>query len=93
MRLDPRLTAAYNGRGAVRLELGQFDIAILDLNKAIETDSKYAVAYLNRGIALWLKRRSIEADKDFRSCLELNPQLRPLLESRKKEISHKFLDQ
>ena len=80
-------------RGIARTEQGRLSEALSDLNKAIGIDSGYALAYLNRGIVLWLQGKMAEADKDFHRCLELNPNLKQILEERRKEVAQKHTAQ
>jgi len=53
---------------------GEIDRAIVDFNRALELDQSLAAAYLNRGLALLLKGRDVEAQNDFERCLALEPQ-------------------
>ena len=61
---------------------GDFESAILDFGRALELNSKIAVAYMNRGLALLLLGRDVEAQQDFDQCLLLRPDLRSDLDSR-----------
>jgi tetratricopeptide (TPR) repeat protein len=49
IRLDPRSTTAYLGRGVARSRTGQFAEAIADATEAIRLDPRHAPAYRNRG--------------------------------------------
>ena len=49
IRLDPKLAVAYNSRGNVYYDEGDYDRAIADYNEAIRLDPKYAFAYNSRG--------------------------------------------
>jgi tetratricopeptide (TPR) repeat protein len=51
IQLDPSSALAYNTRGYVFLRTRQFDLAVGDFSKAINLNSAYANAYLNRGAA------------------------------------------
>ena len=62
------------------------DGAIPDFTKAIELDSKSALFYANRGMALLLKGKEAEAQRDFDHCLELSPSFKPGLERQIKAI-------
>lgn len=64
--LRPDYAEAYNNRGTLNGELGQYDAAITDLDKAIMLDPEDAEAYYNRGIVKFLIgiHRSASADSD-----------------------------
>ena len=49
LEINPNYTDALINRGLVYNELGEFDNSIKDYNKAIELDSKCALAFNNRG--------------------------------------------
>jgi tetratricopeptide (TPR) repeat protein len=73
IRLDPRSTAGYLGRGLVRSRNGQFAKAIADATEAIRLDPRHAPAYRNRGrdhaaAGAWLK-----AIADFTEAIRLEP--------------------
>ena len=55
---------------------GEIDRAIADFSRALELDRSLALVYLNRGLALMLKGRDVEAQGDFERCLALDPQLK-----------------
>jgi tetratricopeptide (TPR) repeat protein len=63
----------YNNRGIAYGEKGQYDQAILDLNKAIEINPRYDKAYNNRGIVYRLKGQYGQAISDFNKAVEINP--------------------
>jgi hypothetical protein len=44
---------------------------------------------MNRGIALEIKGKRVEANKDFQQCLEINSGLKQILEARRKEVAQK----
>ena len=72
IRLDPQLAEAYNNRGIVRYELGQFSAAIEDYSTAIRLKSNYADALNNRGNAYAALEQFQSAENDFRAALRLN---------------------
>ena len=55
IRLKPDYVEAYNNRGNVYNNLGQYQRAIQDCNKAIRLKPDCAEAYNNRGIAYLLQ--------------------------------------
>jgi len=61
---------------------GDFETAILDFSRALKLNSKITVAYMNRGLALLLLGKDVEAQEDFDQCLSLRPELRSDLDNR-----------
>ena len=61
----------YNNRGLAYADMGQYDAAIKDYDKAIELKSDYAVAYNNRGIAYADMGQYDVAIKDYDKAIEL----------------------
>ena len=53
-------------------DLGDYDLAIADYNKAIELMPDLAEAYYNRGVARKMKGEKEEAIRDFERFLELS---------------------
>ena len=51
---NPNFMDAYINRGLVNNELKDYDASIADYDKAIELDSKCALAYNNRGYSKFL---------------------------------------
>ena len=43
-----------------------------DSDKAIGMESKYAAAYMERGLTRLLQGRTAEADADFKKCVEFD---------------------
>src|SRR5690242_19139349 len=48
IRLDPKLTKAFNARGGAWMAKGEYDKAIRDLDESIRLDPKNALAFYNR---------------------------------------------
>ncbi len=71
VRLRPKDPTSYTERAMAYVQLGQFERAILDCNKAAELDSTCADAYFHRGYALLRLGRVAEAEADRRRCLLL----------------------
>jgi protein O-mannosyl-transferase len=68
---NPSFTLAYNGRGNVKVDIGDFQGALDDYNTAIRLDPKYAIAYYNRGIAYSNLNRLQEAIQDYNRSIAL----------------------
>ncbi len=62
---SPGKARGYVNRGEQYKKAGKFQLALSDLNKAIELDTLIVNAYLNRAAALSALRRYGEAIKDF----------------------------
>jgi protein O-mannosyl-transferase len=63
----------YNNRGAVFVDMGQFEKAIEDQNKAIALDPFYYNSYVNRGFAYSEIGQLDKASQDFDKAIALNP--------------------
>jgi len=63
---------AYYNRGVAYAELGEYDRAIEDYNKAIKLNKEYAEAYYNRGVAYVVLGKYNRAIEDFNKAIELN---------------------
>ena len=51
---------------------GEYEKAIVELNKAIELDPEYAEAYYNRGLAYNNSGEMAKAISDYEKCVELS---------------------
>ncbi len=72
-RTPEQTATALTIRGGCRSRLFQTDLALRDLNAAIQSDPKHAGAYYERG---WILRRNNEVDaavRDFDHAIQLNP--------------------
>ncbi len=74
IKLSPKWSKAYNGRGAIYSELEKYDLALLDLNKSIELEPNEK-AFFNRGLVYENLLNTDAALKDFAKAVELNPNL------------------
>ena len=70
--LDPQLAEAYNNRGIVRYELGQFSKAVEDYTTAISLKQNYADALNNRGNAYAALEQFQKAKSDLQAALKIN---------------------
>ncbi len=70
----PDIEAAnYHHRAAIYLNMGEYDKAILEYNKALELDPAHTPAYYDRGLAFAQRQQYAEALADFSQVLALNP--------------------
>jgi len=53
----------------------EYDLAIIEFTKAIESDSEFAEAYIRRGAVYYFKNDNKRAVSDFNRAIELNPKL------------------
>lgn len=75
--LNPRHAEAYKRRGDLYLSQGQYELALVDFNRAIEleseNESENAMTYYRRG-CVYIQREDNElALADFNKAIELNP--------------------
>jgi tetratricopeptide (TPR) repeat protein len=77
---------AYEMRGKVWQQRGDLKAALADFNKTIEMQPDHSLAYIERGATLMLLGRDDEAEKDFRKCLALDPELKTMVENRRAEV-------
>jgi len=71
--LDPKYGDAYNNRGLVWLDKGDYDRAMADYTKAIELDPRDSTAYDNRGNIWYDKGDYNRAIADYSKAIELDP--------------------
>jgi len=69
----PMLAKDYNQQGVTYSEQGQYDLAILEFNRALEIDPGSTEAYNNRGITYSKKDQFDSAISDFSKALEIDP--------------------
>ena len=67
---------------------GEYSKALGEYNQAIANDSKYTLAYFNRGALLMTQGRKAEAIQDFKKVVELakSPELTRMAQSRLEEL-------
>jgi tetratricopeptide (TPR) repeat protein len=71
--MEPDLKEAYNSIGKLLTETGRPDEALKYLEEALELDSKYISALINKGIALAGLGKYIEALELFDKATSLDP--------------------
>ena len=68
------LARAFASRGAANIRLGDENAAIQDLNKAIDLDPRYSLAYFHRALAYSELGRPETAIQDLDKAIQLDPQ-------------------
>ena len=71
--MDPDYTLSYNNRGLAYKNLGEYEKAIKDFDKAIELNPNYISAYNSRGVAYENLKDYNRAINDYNKAIELNP--------------------
>jgi tetratricopeptide (TPR) repeat protein len=74
-RLKSRDAEVFNNRGFTHCEIGQYEEAISEFNKAIEINPRLAQAYNNRGVAYLYKAQYDQAISDLSKAIEIDPLL------------------
>ena len=82
IRVLPNLAIAYENRGIAYYHEEQYEVAMNDLNKAIELDDKRESAYSHRGIVQYEKGLYDAALSDFDQAIALNPEYVPAYNNR-----------
>ncbi|MGV0023467.1 tetratricopeptide repeat protein [Phormidesmis priestleyi] len=72
IRLDPNDSGAYNNRGLVSLNRGDFDKALADFNKAIKLDPDNSRIFINLGAAYLNKKDYTQAIINFDEAIRLD---------------------
>jgi tetratricopeptide (TPR) repeat protein len=67
-------------------EKGRSDRAIADYDRAIELDPRLALAYASRGLTRLLQGKTVDAEKDFARCLDLDASLKPFIQERIRQL-------
>ena len=74
LELSPtEICLVYSMRGNAKRNLGDFDGAISDQNKALDFDSLYADGYFNRGSAKYKMGDFAGAIEDYTQVIKINP--------------------
>ena len=60
---------AFNNRGIIRRELGEYALAIQDFNFAINADPQYGYAYANRAVVKAMMGRDFEVMSDVNKAV------------------------
>ena len=70
-KLQPNWAIIYANRGATFSDMGQYELAIKDFNKAIKLDPTLVRIYKHRGNAYEKLGKTAEAEADFKKDEEL----------------------
>jgi tetratricopeptide (TPR) repeat protein len=73
---DPQYAPAWNNLGAVHLDLGEYDLALGNIARALKQAPVLAAAYVNRGAASAMTGNHAQAEEDWQAALRLEPGLR-----------------
>ena len=71
--VSQKRSLAYANRGGVYLIQGKLDLALKDLNNALEQDAQSEAAYYNRAVVYLLKGEIKKAQGDAKRLLQLEP--------------------
>jgi lipoprotein NlpI len=63
----------WTQKGIMNNNLGKYELAVTDLNRALEMDPEYVLAYNGRGMAYLEMERYDEAVSDFETAISLDP--------------------
>lgn len=73
VRKSPGKARPYNNRGYAWFNLGQYQEALDDFDKALQLDSDFEDAYANRGALLLMAGKMDQAESDLKMSIKLNP--------------------
>jgi tetratricopeptide (TPR) repeat protein len=73
IRIDPKHSAGYLGRGFSYVQIREYDRAVADYSEVIRLDPKNADAWVGRGAAYEYKGERAKAIADYTAALGLNP--------------------
>lgn len=76
-------------RGLARKNRDDFAGALADYNRAITLNPDFLEAYLQRGLLNLSQGREAEARRDFDQCMNLNPDAKPLIEARVRQVEQR----
>ena len=72
---SPSHESEFYARGMAHQELGNYDLAIADFDKALELDPRQSIVYVGRGNAYKQKKNYDRALADFDRAIQLEPDL------------------
>ena len=70
IRLNPKNPEAYNTKGTVNAQIGEYGLAIADFNRVLAINPKLVAAYNNRGLCHQKMRDYPHAISDYDSALQ-----------------------
>ena len=68
----PNSVIAYNNRGTAKVDLGDYEGAIIDFNNSILLEPNYPGSYNNRGVAYFKSKKFQLAITDFQQAINLD---------------------
>jgi tetratricopeptide (TPR) repeat protein len=71
IELDPKMSAAWDTKGASLAGMGRYKEALKVVNKAIELDASISDAWYHKGNSLKALNRTSEADAAFAKAKEM----------------------
>ena len=72
--VSEKRSQAYAGRAGIYILRGKLDLALADLDKALQQDAQSEAAYYNRAVVYLLQDEPKKAAADAKRLLELTPQ-------------------
>lgn len=72
LKLDPKVVGSYINRGTCYYELGQYDQALQDFNRAVQLDPENATVFYHRGLTLTKLNHYEDAIQDFNLAIQLD---------------------
>jgi len=73
IKLDPKLTVAYNNLGRIYYQEGRFEEALAPLKRAMELDPHIEAPHALTGLCLYQMDEFKEARQELQTALRLNP--------------------
>jgi tetratricopeptide (TPR) repeat protein len=74
-RLTSNDALVLQGRGTIRLRMGEYDRALADFDASLKANPKSAWALYGRGQARLHKQKTNDAENDFAAATALNPRI------------------
>jgi len=66
--------------------VSRLDRVIADYDRAIELVPRLALAYVSLGLTRLLEGKTVDAEKDFARCLNLDASLKPFIQERTRKV-------
>jgi tetratricopeptide (TPR) repeat protein len=88
MALSPSNPLAPYNRGNLYFDMKRYELAVADYSRAIALDERFALAFLNRGLAHERLGDTAAAAKDYAQALAIDPTNKSAQDSLKRVNSH-----